>query len=50
MKVKVKLFGHYRYILNSKEIDLDIEGDDVNSALSKLIFDPPRSWQCHNGR
>ena len=37
MKVKVKLFGHYRYILNSKEIDLDLEGDDVNSALSKLI-------------
>ncbi len=37
MKVNVKLFGHFRNIANSKEVDVDARGHTVNDVVSALV-------------
>lgn len=37
MKVKVKLFGHFRYITDSKEVDIDAKGETVKDVVSALV-------------
>lgn len=35
--IKVKLFGHFRYITNSKEVDVDTAGKTVSDVVSALV-------------
>lgn len=37
MKVKVKLYGQFRYTTNSKEVEIEPKGDTVKEVLSSLI-------------
>lgn len=36
MKIKVKLFGQFRYITNSKEVEVETKGDTVKDAVDSI--------------
>jgi MoaD family protein len=46
MKVKVKLFGHFRYITNSKEVELEIKGNTLQEVMDRLIEAYPQLGQA----
>jgi sulfur-carrier protein len=37
MRVKVKLFGQFRYITNGKEVEVEIQGHTVQDVISSLV-------------
>lgn len=37
MKVKVKVFGQFRYITNCKEVEVDAMGDAIKDVINSLI-------------
>jgi molybdopterin synthase sulfur carrier subunit len=39
MNFKIKLFGNFRYIANSKEIDIEVAGDTVRDIIKALEKD-----------
>ncbi len=37
MKIQVKLFGHFRYITDGKEIEVEVQSHTVQDVISSLV-------------